>query len=1363
MDQSLPGRRGPAKKDAFGWSAYQNYFHPKQKLPLLLKEGQLCCTLLEPEALPEGMEALWEKAQNLEETRGAEALWCAAGRLIVREKSQEYAAPLVLAPARLKEKGLRIFWENACANGPLLLLLKEAYGISIYGLDPLPAEGEAVSIKAVRELFSQATAGRKGWTVQPGAELCLVTLEKWFLLCEAQGRKDDIQRQKLTASLQAGGLVWREEPLTEEDQPLLLPFSISRSMRRAVCAAARGLPGVWNGGDEKETDRAAADLLCHEIAAGRKALYLSGDPKRLRRMRELLREAGAEDACWTLRPGDGKAGLAQKLAEARKRGSVAAQNEKRERTAWEQTARRLLLAKKQAEATAAAAHRMQRSGLCFWEAAEGSVRYDAAQEAISFEGAAEREFQRDQLIHWRALCKDLVVAGKAVGHPHGHVFSPIYQKLATAQSLLRAETLMEQSGQAAGRAEEAARELCARLSLPRPFTREEYEQLSILAGAVAELPELPEAWLHTENLGAFAAQVRELLKHGRRAADQRARLLCTVAEPALAIDAQKLLSRWQKSEKQWVVARSNEQNRILRELLPMMRNGLRLEKRQVTGLLQSILSYQKEQALVQQLQPALGGLLGSFWRDIYTDWIGVEAHCRRAVSADERIVSVLGSRVSCAALYGRCIGLDAGLPKAFEKEYEAFSTCFKQLEKLLEIEQIPSEQPWLVQTAEQLAMWRENKGQLPQWIAWRQVRDQAAEAGLLPVVEAYEAGMEHDALEPAFEKGLYQAAGGQILRQEEPLAAFDSIRWEGELKSLASLESESHVLAERALREALGSRLPAMERPAPYSEEALFLRAEKEGLTLRGAVERLPELLTKALPCLMATPAMAAWLLCGRRYDFDLVIADDAQALQSEEMLSLLARGETAVLICRGEPGGLWQEAKELGFPAMEAARKKKKNDEDSPFVKAVKALAEEKGWAVRCGCETEPDLVLEAPREGKRLGLLLDGRFLPLEELFDRVTEREPRLRKEGWNLLALWSAQWQQSPKAVLRRVAETMEALPQTKLIAPPSGRRVEGEEFSEELAPPLPGKATGFGAEKASTEKNAAEQLGRAAPSETDSTEERTQEERLAKQDKAERPAKQGGSFLKEPARERPAKQGEEKGEARHDPQEAPEQPEKQVAPFQKPLPQEERKQERAERLAPSGDRPKELSRRPYREAKLRQETLTAEEILLPVYGDRLRQKMAQVIAAEAPVCQETLIRRTLQSVGIQRAGARLQRRMLQLARELPVLLTEESGRVFYWKKECGPEHYRTFRPGEEGVRRDPAELSAWEMANAAVWALRENGPMTVAGLCRAMAYLMGYQRMGAAVEDAAQRGMERAKAQGRIGVSDGKMTLREENT
>ena len=120
-------------------------------------------------------------------------------------------------------------------------------------------------------------------------------------------------------------------------------------------------------------------------------------------------------------------------------------------------------------------------------------------------------------------------------------------------------------------------------------------------------------------------------------------------------------------------------------------------------------------------------------------------------------------------------------------------------------------------------------------------------------------------------------------------------------------------------------------------------------------------------------------------------------------------------------------------------------------------------------------------------------------------------------------------------------------------------------------------------------------------------------------------------------------------------------------------------------------------------------------------------------------------------------------MIQLARELPALRTEEDGKVFYWKRECGPEQYRAFRTGEEGVRRDPAELSAWEMANAAVWALRENGPMTASGLCRAIAYLMGYQRMGAAVEDAARRGIERAKAQGRIGVSDGKMTLREENT
>ena len=1368
--------------------AYDRLFAPEKTCALSLAKGGAAETLSDGEP---ALCALREEARLREAETGAETLWLALDFLRFELDGKGRKEPLLLVPVRTNGEA-RILWESACANGPLLALLRDAAGLSIFGLEPLPLSNGRVDRAEVRALVSQAVAGRKGWRVEAGEQLCLLSLEEWFLFALSGERKDDILRHKLTASLKAGALSWQQEGLSPTGEPVLLPYAVNRGMRRALDAAKSGRLLCWNEADGRETGRAIADLLCDAAAGGKTALYLSRKQARLEKMRALLQNAGAAGACWLHRPGAGKEELKEALLFAKEQSKAAKWEETGAAEAiavFEQHGRKLLRAQSEAERKLALADRPGAGDLRFWQAAEETVRFRGAADGIVLEESAQ-SYHRDKLTHWRALCRELVEAGRKTGHPSQEDFLPIEQTLLSQGGLLRALSHMEQAQQAARAAEEAVRALCVRLSLPHPVTREEYDRLALLAGAAAKLPELPEAWLHAEDLGALSAKVRELLQHGRRAADLRARLLCSVAEPALAIDAQKLLDRWQNSEKQWVVARQNEQNRILRELLPMMRNGLRLDKKQVAALLRSILAYQTEQALVQQLQTPFGGLLGSFWRDVYTEWIAVEGKCRIAAEIDRTVMEVLRSRPAAAALYGRCVGLSRELPEAFETPYQEFSRQWNALEELLKLGELPlGGEPFLSAAANKLALWQEEKDRLPPWIGWRQTRAQAVEAGLLPVVQAYEGGMAHEALEPAFEKALCRAVSGQML-QQEPQLCFETAErpaWETSLGELLSLEQQTEALSRAALSARLGRRQTIFSKiskrtPAPYSEEALLLRAMQEGLSPDLAAQQMPEVLQRALPCVLTSPEQAARLLLGKKYRFDLLVVDGVEGGAPELLLPLLAAGGGVVLVGRKNEETLWRQARELGLLTLPEQGNAPFEKEGSPFVQAIFALANGRGWDARLGAADEPDVILTAANGQKRLGLLLDGRFLPPEALFDRLTKKEPALRRAGWPLLTLWSGQWLENPDGVLETIAAALEAAPQGVFQkeegdAAPWAEEAR-EEFSAPLAPQWPNEPEERKKRESFSEENEelidGETAGRTAAGRVE--EEAPAVSNVLEQDETAEPERLSG--VKEtPGDGLPQDTAEEDKKDASTPeklsetadvisQEPASPPASAAIAAERPTgsaaaPASSASSKRQSVLQPLRSfLPAETV--PYESAALRQEGLPVEEILLPIYDDRLRQKLAQVVAAEAPVSEEVLLRRVLQSLGVQRAGARLQKRLSELAKTLNAQKTTQGGRVFYWRRDSAPEAYRLLRTPKPGTRRDPAELCPYEMANAAVLALQSEGPLPEEALLRAMARLLGCQRLGAAMANAAREGVQCALLQGRIREQDGQFCLNDQS-
>lgn len=171
---------------------------------------------------------------------------------------------------------------------------------------------------------------------------------------------------------------------------------------------------------------------------------------------------------------------------------------------------------------------------------------------------------------------------------------------------------------------------------------------------------------------------------------------------------------------------------------------------------------------------------------------------------------------------------------------------------------------------------------------------------------------------------------------------------------------------------------------------------------------------------------------------------------------------------------------------------------------------------------------------------------------------------------------------------------------------------------------------------------------------------------------------------------------------------------------------------------------------YEPALLREEVLSPEDFIQPMYTRRIQEKIQSVIQKEAPVCEALLIRRVVQSFGISRTGSRIQSRMTQILSGTGLNCTREDGQLVFWKPGQKPESYTGFRAsGAEESRREARDVPIQEASNAICRVLDEQVSLLEEDLIREAARLMGYSRLGSVVTQLFQRAILIAKRQGRI--------------
>lgn len=848
---------------------------------------------------------LYRAAKTSLEENGANTLYLALGLLKwfeTKSSRKPRYAPVVLLPVEIVRKSalkgyvIRLRDEEPQMNITLLEMLRQDFGITVSGLDPLPGDENGVDMRGVFSTLRRAVMDQRGWDVLETAVLGIFSFSQFVMWNDLRNRTEDLKKNKVVRSLMEGRLAWEAEPMelgaSVPEDGVFLPLPADASQLFAIRAAAQGESFVLHGPPGTGKSQTITALIANSMAQGKTVLFVAEKMAALEVVQRRLEKIGIGPFCLELH--SNKSRKRDVLEQLRQASEV---TKEQPGEAFDREAERTAALRRELDSYARALHVLRPSGLSLYDMVSRYEGCRGAKEDISFPVEFARSLKAEDLGRNEGLVGRLTAAGRAVGHPHEHPLSAV--GLTSYRHSLRGELepLTRAYDRALAEWEASAEALTGALGMEKPVTRDQWTRLGDIARELKGWLDYPAAWAESRAPGAQTALAARAAAHMAAAASLAGTLAEGWNESFLELNGEDLLARWQSSRGKWALARALEQSRVRKLLSPCAKG--RPEKEAIDQALTLLVQYRRERAAGEALLEQCPELP----TDAGTDWAALEAMARAAGESAAHLDALAGGDGLRRRFGGR---------KALAPQLETFFRCSAQenetrsaLFALLEIEEDRLAGAELTAGRRQLC--RElltHQDELREWTLWRQTCREAEEHGLAPVVRAYEGGLAHEELRGAYERGLYRSLVESTMDADPALSSFSGALFGEKIRQFRRMDRELEELARREIYCRLAARVPNFAREAAHSSEVGILqraiRSGGRGVSIRRLFEQIPNLLPKLCPCMLMSPLSAAQYLDAGRKPFDIVVFDEASQLPTCKAVGALARGENAVIV--GDP-----------------------------------------------------------------------------------------------------------------------------------------------------------------------------------------------------------------------------------------------------------------------------------------------------------------------------------------------------------------------------------------------------------------------------------------------------------------------------
>lgn len=914
---SLPGV-GLTSRDEQLYEAQNQASLKEQMARMALEEKNTLLCEQEKPKLEAQLVDLYRKARSDLQEGGANTLYLALGFLKWRKSPEDthiYRAPLLLLPVWLERKSalsgvvMTAYEEEPRFNLTLLELLRHDFNLDVPGLSgalPTVAGGYGVDVKAILTIMRRAVRDMAGFEVTETVMLGTFSFAKYLMWKDMADRGAQLSESPVVKHLiergqeryESQGAYIPPEALDKkiDSSQLFLPLPADSSQIAAIVASGHHCDFVLDGPPGTGKSQTIANMIAHNLALGRRVLFVAEKMAALNVVYRRLEEKGLGEFCLPLHSNRSSK---QEVLKQLERAWDARDNLTPEK--WAMEAGQLQQMRDRLNEFTALLHKVQPNGMTLYQAIGGTVKASERPTPRLFWPETVEQNEAD-LARLRDIVHRLEIgAAQVKGLPASFAslrtleWSNAWQEelLTTAQAFLACLTPLREAGD---RLQELVK-LSAAHSVPG---------LEALCGLVQEMLRT-----HGQDLCfAFAPNYAELapacMQLGQLLAEYRAisGRLSTPFADVNAVPVTDLEQEWQEAEQRFFLLAGPAKKKVAAKLKALG------QAEAVPSPAEDLPCLRRLQAIDSSLS-GLSSLLQSLpgWAGLQSDIGKINAALVKAerlrqamiVGVDDQEALTLRRQAIYELVVDQNVFLAPGGKIA--QAVEACVTTVDQTKVLVtQLSRLVGGCTGLDALESLCTALLTYPTRLNPWCNWLRVVAEAHQAGLAPLVQ--EARQEDKVdLSDMFETSYARWFAARLIDAAPRLKTFVPDVHCRDIESFRALEDKMAALAVRYTRARLCGQIPDKNNVGKKDGYGILkhqLQLQKRHKPIRQLVMEMGEAFTRLAPCMLMSPLSIAQYLTPDQPLFDLVIFDEASQIAPWDAIGAMARGKQVVIA--GDP-----------------------------------------------------------------------------------------------------------------------------------------------------------------------------------------------------------------------------------------------------------------------------------------------------------------------------------------------------------------------------------------------------------------------------------------------------------------------------
>ena len=871
---------------------------------------------------------LYRSSRTSIEENGANTLYLALGLLKWYEtpsSERPRYAPILLLPVEIIRKSaakgyvIRSREEETMMNITLLEMLRQNFGISVPGLDPLPTDESGINVKLIYSIIRHCIKNQRKWDVEEQAILGIFSFNKFIMWNDIHNNAHKLTQNKVVSSLINGKIEW--DAITEEmdasymDRQLspadiVLPIIADSSQLEAIYEAVHDKTFILHGPPGTGKSQTITNIIANALYKGKRVLFVAEKMAALSVVQNRLAAIGLAPFCLEIHSNKTKKSTV--ISQLKETTEIIRRTPPEE---FRKEAERLLKLRTKLNKYIEALHKEYPFGLSLYDAI---IHYQSTDVEPCFDIPSSYldNLDKDRFSHWEDAIESLVSTTNACGHPHLHPLTGIYiREYSSAIKEEASQTLATFIGLLTA--------IQSKLSVFSALledtdihpTRKDFDITTAIIRKILDIPELTPELLTTPLLNETLEEYRKVTEHGRKRDEIKAEIENGFTKEVLKINAGPMLAEWNRVSAQWFLPRYFGQRKIKKAIRPYALKPV--ESETVQPLLHQVIRYQEELDFTDRYTAKLPSLFGKFGRD--EEWDIIDQIIHEVSSLHSLLLSYSKDVAKTSRIkQNLALQLTEGIRTFRDIHSHSLNELYQLADTLTATEQrlsttlgitvetlYTNSADWIGIALQQAGTWKENLDKLKDWYQWLQSYNKLNELGIGFIAEEYkEKNIPTDLLTSSFRKSFYQAVIHYIIAKEPTLELFNGKIFNDIIAKYKQVSANFEDITKKELFARLASNIPSFTHEAIQSSEVGILqkniRNNARGISIRKLFDQIPTLLSRMCPCMLMSPISVAQYIDTDADKFDLIVFDEASQMPTYEAVGAIARGKNVVIV--GDP-----------------------------------------------------------------------------------------------------------------------------------------------------------------------------------------------------------------------------------------------------------------------------------------------------------------------------------------------------------------------------------------------------------------------------------------------------------------------------